>query len=125
MISASFLLFKAKLDLSLPTPKRGEVLGAKLRNGLFLSQERAATFKDVCRPSQFKLLKCHLSLSRESRGNRQSKSIELCVSMERIGPRLDYLMTQYTFYLYSLKFSNFLEFDITSVCRSEEFYLMA
>lgn len=66
------------------------------------------------------LLKCHLSLSRESRGNRQPKSIELCVSMERIaatpdrasaidsitsitkyidfsvlwnGARLDYLMT--------------------------------
>lgn len=68
-----FLITKAKLDLSLPTPQSSEVLGVKLCDGLFASQERAATFKHVCRPSQLMLLKCHLSLSRETRGNLAAK----------------------------------------------------
>lgn len=39
-IPFGFLITKAKLNLSLPTPQRGEVLGIKLQDGLFLSQER-------------------------------------------------------------------------------------
>lgn len=84
-IPFGFLITKAKLNLSLPTPQRGEVLRTKLQDGLFPAKKGAATFKDVCRPSQLMVLKCHLSLSRESRGNQQPKeSIELWVSKERI-----------------------------------------
>lgn len=39
-IPFGFLITKAKLNLSLPTPQRGEVLRTKLQDGLFLSQER-------------------------------------------------------------------------------------
>lgn len=45
----------------------------KLWDGVFLSQDKAATFKDVCWPSLLMLLKCHLSLGRESRGNSAAK----------------------------------------------------
>lgn len=66
------------------------MLGAKLHDGLFLGQERAARFKDVCRPSQLMLLKRHLSLSHESRATPQPKgSIELQVSKERIAATPD------------------------------------
>lgn len=70
-----FLIAQAeKLDLSLPPCQRGEELGAKLQDGcIFLfsplsSRGRTATFKDVWRPSQLMLLKCHLALNHDSKG---------------------------------------------------------
>lgn len=70
-----FLIAQAeKPNLSLPPCQRGEDLGAKLQDGcIFLfsplsSRGRAATFKDVWRPSQLMLLKCHLALNHDSKG---------------------------------------------------------
>ena len=53
--------------------KKKKMQSSKLHNRLFLSQKRASTFKDICRPSQLMLLKCHFSLSQESRTKTDAK----------------------------------------------------
>lgn len=50
-IYISFLFSFHQSNSSFVRSQRYEMLSTELHDGLFLSQERAATFKDICRPS--------------------------------------------------------------------------